>query len=97
VTNNAAANGLNWSMTGVLPDFSSPNVTLQVNGVTYYYVMTKDAEDIAKVYVRNEDAINGGYVFEEIDDWSGLPETLFKRTSGSQAFPVNNGGKVAWK
>ena len=73
VTNNAINGGLTWSPVNVLPDFSSPNVTLQVNGVTYYYVMTKDPASDATVYVRNEDLINGGYVFEEVDDWSGLP------------------------
>ena len=93
VTNNAAANGLNWSMTGVLPDFSSPNVTLQVNGVTYYYVMTKDAEDIAKVYVRNEDAINGGYVFEEIDDWSGLPGNSIQKNFRFTGIPGEQWGQ----
>ena len=73
VTNNAANDGLTWSPVDVLPDFSSPNVSLQVNGVTYYYVMTKDPTSDASVYVRNEDAVNGGYIFEEVDDWSGLP------------------------
>ena len=60
-------------MTGVLPDHSAPNVSLQINGVTYYYVMTKDEGEDVTVYVRNEDAVNGGYIFEEVDDWSGLP------------------------
>ena len=73
VTNNAAVNGLNWSMTGVLPDSSAPNVSLQVNGLTYYYVMSKNPEDAAKVYVRNEDPVTGGYIFEEVDDWTGVP------------------------
>ena len=73
VTNNAAVNGLNWSMTGVLPDSSAPNVSLQVNGLTYYYVMSKNPEDAAKVYVRNADPVNGGYIFEEVDDWTGVP------------------------
>ena len=73
VTNNAVTDSLNWSMTGVLPDHSAPNVSLQINGVTYYYVMTKDEGEDVTVYVRNEDAVNGGYIFEEVDDWSGLP------------------------
>ena len=73
VTNNAVNDGLTWSPVDILPDFSSPSVSLQVNGVTYYYVMSKDPASDATVYIRNEDAINGGYVFEEVDDWSGLP------------------------
>ena len=72
-TNNAAQNGLTWGMNGVLPDHSAPNVTLQINGLTYYYVMSKDESEDVQVYIRNEDTINGGYVFEEVDDWSGQP------------------------
>ena len=72
-TNNAAENGLTWGMNGVLPDHSSPNVTLQINGLTYYYVMSKDESEDVQVYIRNKDTINGGYIFEEVDDWSGLP------------------------
>ena len=72
-TNNAAENGLTWGMDGVLPDHSSPNVTLKINGLTYYYVMSKEESEDVQVYIRNEDTINGGYVFEEVDDWSGLP------------------------
>ena len=60
-------------MNGVLPDHTAPNVSLQINGVTYYYVMSKDAGEDVTVYVRNEDTVNGGYIFEEVDDWSGLP------------------------
>jgi hypothetical protein len=60
-------------MPDILPDYSAPNVSLQINGLTYYYVITKDATSDAKVYVRNEDVVNGGYIFEEVDDWSGLP------------------------
>lgn len=66
-------------MSGVLPDSSSPNVDLVVNGVSYYYVMQKDAEANAIVYVRNNDPVNGGYVFEEVDDWSGLPSNSVQK------------------
>lgn len=57
----------------ILPDASSPYVTLQIHGLTYRYKMVKDPETDATVYVRNEDAVDGGYVFEEIDDWNGIP------------------------
>lgn len=72
VTGNAA-NGLSWGMGTILPDASSPYVTLQIHGVTYKYKMVKDPITDAIVYVRNEDAIDGGYIFEEKDDWSGNP------------------------
>ena len=55
----------------VLPDSSAPYASVDINGLTYQYTMEKDPTADAKVHVRNEDAINGGYVFEETDDWSG--------------------------
>lgn len=55
----------------VLPDSSAPYASLDINGLTYQYTMEKDPTADAKVHVRNEDPINGGYVFEETDDWSG--------------------------
>lgn len=73
VTGNAATAGLSWGMGTILPDASSPYVTLQIHGLTYRYKMVKDPESDAIVYVRNEDAIDGGYVFEQKDDWSGNP------------------------
>lgn len=60
-------------MGDVLPDYSAPHISLEVNGLSYYYVMTKDENEDVVVYIRNEDAVNGGYIFEEVDDWSGLP------------------------
>jgi hypothetical protein len=93
VTNNAAQDALSWSMTGVLPDFTSPNVTLQVNGITYYYVMSKDPAEDVKVYVRNEDAVNGGYIFEEVDDWSGLPGNSIQKNFRFAGIPGEQWGQ----
>lgn len=59
-------------MGSVLPDATSPYITVQVNGLNYRYSMVKDPETNAIVYVRNSNP-NGGYVFEEKDDWSGIP------------------------
>ena len=72
-TGNAATGGLSWNMGTILPDSSQPWVTLQINGLTYRYSMTKDPNADAQVHVRNEDAVNGGYVFEETDNWNGQP------------------------
>ena len=71
VTGNAAITGLTWGMDGVLPDASQPWVSLQVMGLAYRYRMVKDPDTGVTVWVRNEDAIDGGYVFEERDDWNG--------------------------
>lgn len=70
VTNNAAANGLNWGMEGVLPDHSLPWVSVEINGLTYRYTIDKDPSTGSNVYVRNQDPINGGYIFEEKDEWA---------------------------
>lgn len=69
-TNNTAANGLSWGMGDYLPDFSAPNITVKINGVFYQYTMNKDKDADAKVHVRNKH-VDGGYIFEKTDDWSG--------------------------
>lgn len=69
ITTNAAFTGLNWTMSNILPDQAG----LQVTGVVYQYTAIKDPEDDMIVYVQNQNAQSGGYVFRETDDWSGLP------------------------
>jgi len=71
VTNNAAAAGQSWNMGTVLPDSTPAYITVQINGLAYRYTMEKDPNSDALVHVRNEDAIDGGYVFSNTDDWSG--------------------------
>jgi hypothetical protein len=46
---------------------------LMINGMIYQYTIEKDPADAAKVHVQNEDAINGGYIVKETDDWTNLP------------------------
>jgi len=65
-TNNAANNGLSWSMDTVLPQYNN----LTVNGVFYTYTPIKERADAMKVHVQNENP-NGGYIFRQTDDWSG--------------------------
>lgn len=60
-------------MGDVLPDYSAPHVSLVINGLVYQYTTVKDPESDMLVHVYNEDAVNGGYVFSETDDWSGQP------------------------
>lgn len=69
VTNNAADFGYNWVMSQILPQQAG----LQVNNVFYRYTTIKDAEDEMVVYVQNENAQGDGYIFREVDDWTGLP------------------------
>ena len=68
-TPNAAQNGLNWSMTNVLP--APPG--LDINGIFYRYTANKNPEDDMKVHVQNKNANGTGYVFRDTEDWSGAP------------------------
>lgn len=75
-TNNAAATGLEWDMTSVLP----PQAGLTVGGIVYRYSVSKNTDGSFSATVQNEDAINGGYVFRETDNWDGLPgNTIYKQ------------------
>lgn len=68
-TNNAASGGLSWNMTNVLP----PEAGLTVGGVFYRYTINKDPAADAQVHIQNENAIDGGLLYRNTDDWSGLP------------------------
>ena len=68
-TNNAAANGLTWQMPPLLPGSTG----LTIGGVYYRYTIDKDPDADAQVHIQNEDAINGGLLYRNTDDWSGLP------------------------
>lgn len=69
VTNNAAADGLQWDMEDVLPVPGG----LMINGVIYQYTTEKEREDSMKVHIQNENAQDEGYIFRQTDDWSGVP------------------------
>lgn len=79
-------------MNGVLPDYSAPNVSLQVNGVVYQYTAVKDPATGMIVHVRNEDLVNGGYVFNETDDWSGLPGNTIRKFYNFPGIPAERWG-----
>ena len=52
-TNNAAQQGLRWVMTNILPDFSQPFMTVEINGLTYQYTMVKEKDDGSFVQICN--------------------------------------------
>jgi hypothetical protein len=81
---NAAAFGLNWVMTNVLPQQAG----LTVNGVVYRYTAVKDPDTDMIVYVQNENAIDGGYIFRESDDWSGLPGNTITKQVPVGSIPI---------
>jgi hypothetical protein len=69
-SNNAAAGGSSWSMSESVLGVA-PVPGLDISGVLYRYTAVKERADPFTVTVRNENAIDGGYIFESTDDWSG--------------------------
>lgn len=86
-TGNAASAALQWSMPSVLP----PETGLSVNGVIYRYKANKNTDDDMVVSVQNENALGAGYIFREVDDWSGLPSNTI-----TKAIPVDNIPLAYW-
>lgn len=68
-TNNAVVNGYTWSMDNLLP----AEAGLVVNGVVFRYSTIKQPDANLIVTIRNEDNETTGYIYEHVDDWSGLP------------------------
>ena len=67
-TPNVAISGLEWTMT---PTYLGANGIggMDVSGVTYKYTPIKNKEDDYVVTLEN-DKVGGGYVFQDIQDWS---------------------------
>lgn len=85
---NAASNGVNWVMANVIPQHTG----LAVNGVVYRYTTVKNTEDDMVVYVQNENAQDGGYIFREADDWSGLPGNTISKVIPMPYIPIEYWG-----
>jgi hypothetical protein len=79
-TPNAANDGYNWVMSNVLPQQSG----LEVTNVIYQYNAIKKTEDAFKVTLSNKDNA-GGYIFREVDDWTGKPGSRINKV-----LPMNN-------
>ena len=67
-TPNVAISGLEWTMT---PTYLGADGIggMDVSGVTYKYTPIKNKEDDYVVTLEN-DKVGGGYVFQDIQDWS---------------------------
>ncbi len=94
-TTNAAQNGYSWVMENLLPQQTG----LQVNQVLYRYTTVKNAEDPLLVTVQNENAIDGGYIFRETDDWTGLPGNSIFKVIGVGGIPIDywGDGEIIWE
>jgi len=69
-SNNVAAGGSSWSMSESVLGVA-PVPGLDISGVIYRYTAVKNRPDPFTVTVSNQNAIDGGYIFRETDDWSG--------------------------
>ena len=87
-TTNAAANGLAWTMTNILPKYTG----LSVTAVSYQYTAQKQAQDSFVVSVQNLSATGTGYVFRTQDDWTGLPGNTITKTVPVGNIPGNQWG-----
>ena len=67
-TPNVAISGLEWTMT---PTYLGANGIggMDVSGLTYKYTPIKNKEDDYVVTLEN-DKVGGGYVFQDVQDWS---------------------------
>lgn len=94
-TNNAASEGLRWVMTNVLPQQAG----LQVNAVVYRYSTVKETQDDLIVYVQNENALDEGYIFRSVDDWSGLPQNTISKTVPTGGIDISfwGDGSIEWE
>lgn len=91
-TNNAAANGLSWDMSGAALGITSvPGI--DVSGVLYRYTTVKDPDDPMLVHVQNEYADGGGYIFRETDNWSGLPGNTINKFVPVELTPLTSWGR----
>jgi hypothetical protein len=87
-SSNAAANGQSWIMTNILP----AETGLVVNSVIYRYTTEKNTADEMVVNIQNQNAIDGGYIFRQSDDWSGLPSNTITRGVGVNDIPQSYWG-----
>lgn len=87
-TGNAASSGYTWVMQNVLPQQAG----LQVGNVIYRYTTVKDPLSAFTVAVQNKDLTGNGYVFREVDDWSGLPGSTINKVVSVGNIPISRWG-----
>ena len=64
---------------------------MDISGVIYNYNVVKNTEDDFTVTVQNKDT-EGGYIYQETDDWSGLPGMRIQKVVPLPYTPIENIG-----
>ena len=89
-TGNAAYAGLSWTMTTSILGITTEE-GMDISGVLYNYNVVKNAEDDFTVTVQNKDT-EGGYIYQETDDWSGLPGMRIQKVVPLPYTPIETMG-----
>ena len=70
-----------------------PSVSgMDINGVIYQYTTVKNPSDPFTVTLSHENAITGGDLFSETDDWSGLPGSTINKALVFPYIPIEYWG-----
>ena len=88
---NAAFYGNTWQMTTPILGITTEE-GMDISGVIYNYKAVKEVEDDFTVTVQNED-IDGGYIFQETDDWSGKHGMRIQKLIPMNYTPIEQFGK----
>jgi hypothetical protein len=62
---------------------------LDINAVIYQYTAEKAISDDMVVSIQNRHATESGYIFREVDDWSGLPGNTIVKAVPVPNIPIN--------
>ena len=91
-SSNLSSGGSTWNPVDV--GFPVPSVPgLDINGVIYSYTAEKQQVDPFTVTIQNENAITGGYIFSETDDWSGKPGNTINKAFVLPYTPISHFGE----
>ena len=76
------------------PSVLGPNAIdgMDISGVIYSYTPIKEVEDDFTVTVQNEN-VDGGYVYQETDDWSGKNGMKIQKVIPLSYTPIEQFGK----
>jgi len=89
-TGNAALTGLSWTMTTPILGVTTEE-GIDISGVIYNYNVVKNKEDNFTVTVQNKDT-EGGYIYQDTEDWSGLPGMRIQKVVTLPYTPIENFG-----
>ena len=90
-TGNAAVNGYSWDMTTPVLGVTVQD-GLDISGVIYSYTPVKNVADDFTVTVQSEN-VDGGYIFQDTEDWSGKHPIRIKKVLPLAYTPVSQFGK----